>query len=717
MCSPGAFTEAYGSASCAPCAYGGSGIAGAVVCEAPNGIAVRGGGACSVQSTQDVACWGARWQQPFVLWSGDTRARGGRSFIVGAAGVCLGDAFVGVLLTNGTVIVVSGDLVLHATSIVVAQGTQFELIWCGPALICARTSFGELVCGTIAATALGGASPSVVVTLIQNGTLTAAVGHDHVCALAANGGVTCVNSTIPALPLLAPPGIFLHITADGTMTCGILAPDRSVACWSVGGGVGTTTLLPGQSSASMKSVCVGGAGVVCGLTWTPPFGVTDDTVYTSTEHEICWNATTGSVTVLPGFGGNDTFRSMSCSAGGTCSITGNWSAVCDLSSLRPACGAGNAADSIPNSYVGIAAVAVDTGDAPGIGAGDVVEVTLSRATRSCANSDDVSDGGTFYSPLQFAVGSCPASGGSCMAASTLMGGGVTWNAAITALVYVVGNASGPIGSTPFEVGIDVTHIGALAFGVNATTRCAGSNLEGAMPVLVMGSWGPQPAPRVLNATARDTGTAPGLSVGDTLLVSFDSETNRPANLHASVLSGYLGDVGFDWADTKTLVITVTHPYVAAAMREVQIGILRLLVSPGDGIVSRDLSSPPSVANVLVYGSWGNSIVSVSSPSLDAMTTAGGDPLIVQLAASIGANAAASDVRVNYSNGQLTLTAAQCKPLPAGNTITCVTVEGVGQNYRFAVWAYGALTARGGPTVTASYCVTRCHWRVTVVGAH
>ena len=682
----------YGSANCTSCAYGGGGIEGAVTCEAPSGIAVRGGGACSVQPTRDVACWGARWQQPFVLWSADTRARGGRSFIVGAAGVCLCDAFVGVLLVNGTVVVVSGDLVSNATSFVFAEGTQFELIWCGPAYLCARTSSGELVCGTIAS---GGALPSVVVALplmIQNDLLTAAVGENHVCTLAANGSVTCFNATGPMLPLPAPPGIFLHIAADGGMTCGIRAADHSVACWDVDGG-GTTRL--GNSQASMKSVCVGGMGAVCGLAWNPPPGATNDTVYTSTEHEMCWNATTGAM--LPGFAGNETFRSMSCSAGGKCGIIGNWSAVCDLASLRPACGTGNAAASAPNSCVGIAAVAVDTGGTPGVGPGDAVEVTLSRAAGQCTNGDDVSDGGTFYSPLQHASGSCPA--GRCMAASTLMDGGVTWNAAIAALVYVVGNASGPIGSTSFEVGIDVTHIGALAFIVNASERCAGGNLQGALPVLVTGSWGPQRAPRVINATARNTGAAPGLSARDTLLVTFDSETNRPSHLNASVLSGYLGDVRFAWTDTRTLIITVTHPYAAGATREVQIGILRLIISPGDAILSRDLSSPPSATNVLVNGSWGNAIVGVSSPSIDALTTAGGDVLVVQLAATIGTNAAASDVRVEYSNGQWAL-APECNPLPAGDTIRCVTVDGVGRNYGFAVWAYGALIDRGGPN--ASY---------------
>jgi hypothetical protein len=334
-------------------------------------------------------------------------------------------------------------------------------------------------------------------------------------------------------------------------------------------------------------------------------------------------------------------------------------------------------------------------------------MTLSRATRSCANGDDVSDGGTFYSPLQFSGGSCPATGGSCMAASALMGGGVTWSAAITALVYVVGNASGPIGLMSFGVGIDVTHIGALAFGVNSSARCTGGNLQGALPILVGWSWGPQPAPRVLNVTARDTGAAPGLSTGDTLLVTYDSETNRPSHLNASVLSGYLGVVRFFWIDTPNLIITVTPTYTAAATTAVQIGILRLLISPHDGIFSRDLSSPPSVTNVLVNGSWGNSIISVASPSLDALTTAGGDSLVVQLAATIGANAVASDVRVDYSNDHWTLTAARCKPLPAGDTITCVTVQGTGRDYHFLVWAYGTLIARGGqnasyasPVVTA-----------------
>ena len=647
-----------------------------------------------MQPTRDVACWGARWQHPFVLWSVDTRARSGRSFVVGAAGVCLGGAFVGVLLTNGTVIVVSGNLVHNATSIVLAQSIRFELIWCGPTHLCARTASGELVCGTMSTT-LGGATSVVIsvqwIPLNQNGTLTAAIGDDHICTLGSNGIVTCFNATVPALPLPAPNGMFLHIAADGAMTCGIRATDRSVACWSVNGG---ETTLSGSSLAPMKSVCVGRAGAVCGLTWNPPPGILNDTMYNRTESEICWNATTGAV--LPGFAGNETFRSMSCSAGGRCGIIGNQSAVCDSAALHPACGAGNNAASVPNSCVGIAAAALDAGGAPGVGVGDVIEVTLSRAAGQCANCIAISDGGTFYSPLQFAGGgSCPA-GMSCINASSLMGGGVTWNAPISALVYVVGNERGPIGSQSFGVEIDVTHIGALAFGVNTTEHCAGGNLHGALPVLVTGSWGPQPAPRVLNATARNTGAAPGLSAGDTLLVTFDIETNRPPHLNAHILSGYLGEVRFDWVDTRTLVITVTHAYAAAATRAVQIGVLRLTISPGDGIVSRDLSSPPSVAkNVLVNGSWGNSIVSVASPSLDALTTAGGDSLVLQLAATIGVNAAASDVKVEYGNGQWTLVAAKCIPLPAGDALTCVTVEGVGRNYNFVVWAYGTLIALGG----------------------
>ena len=182
-------------------------------------------------------------------------------------------------------------------------------------------------------------------------------------------------------------------------------------------------------------------------------------------------------------------------------------------------------------------------------------------------------------------------------------------------------------------------------------------------------------------------------------MAFDRETNRP-RLEAGILTGYLGTVVLAWADTRTLLVRVVDPLDQAGAREVQIGILRVVIAPGAGVVSRDVTSPPANQTLVVDGSWGNSIAGVASPSFDSLTTAGGDPLTVTLAATVGVSTASTDMSVVYTNGALTFTARQCALGLGGYQISCFAAEGVGRNLAFHVNAYGAVIARGG--AAASY---------------
>lgn len=706
-CPPGSFTHAYGSAACVPCAYGGAGVPGAVACEAPAAVAVRGRGACTVQPTGDVACWGDRWRSPFVLWAADARARGGRSFIVGAAGVCLGDAFVAVLLSTGAVLVVGGDLVSNASAAAAPfAGGEFELLWCGPAHVCARSaSSGALLCAAVRAPGEPGPlvlGPSELLPAAADW-LSAAIGDAHVCALAANGSVSCAHwgGTGGGAGSPLPPAtsdVLLHIAADGALTCGVRARDRGVTCWLAG----ATRPLPGGSPAPLKSVCVvGDALLVCGLAWESP-GAPNDAAFGGSGGEVCYNASSGAA--VPGArlaGGGGAFRGLSCSGGGRCGV-GPAGVACDSAALTPAC-SGNVSSValLPGVCFGVAAVAVDTGRAPGVAPGDVVEVTLSRATGACAHGATVADGGMFYSPPERASsgGACADPDGACMAASQLRGGSSTWDAAVSAVVYAVGDARGPLTRDAFDFGVDATRIGALAFRASESGACAGP-LPGALPVLVAGSWGPHAAPRVLSARANDTGVRPGLSARDTLAVAFDQETNRPT-LDEGVLTGSLGIVSVAWADTRTLLLTVRDALGQGGAREVQIGVLQLLLLPSRGVRSRDLSSPPSNVSLLVDGTWGNTIASVASPSLASLTTAGGDPLTITLSATVGVAAVSSDVTVVYGNAAWSFIAQGCVLAPGGDALSCFAAEGVGAGLAFAVSAYGGVIARGGGAA-ASY---------------
>ncbi len=721
-CAGGTFTHVAGAAVCAVCTYGGSALIGAVACDAPPTLAVRGGGACLVQGTGDIACWGsARWAAPFVLWrGGDERARGGRSFVVNASGVCMGDAFVSVLLGSGSVLVVGGDLLHNASAaaLLARPQTRLEQLWCGPATVCGRdASTGALICASVAAAAPAAAAAGGPLVLnpvtppALGPVLSVALGDAHACTLAPNGSASCGawgpsgNAGGGTTTVLhSPTDAMLRIAAgtSGAWTCGVRARDRAGVCWSSSIGAPLPTPL--------KSVCLGGGGLACGLVWGPP-GALNDASYTGNEHEVCWNASTGAL--LPGalLPGGPPLRTTGCSDAGRCGVLGNSSALCDRSTLRPACNGSYSSITglAPGGCFGVAAVAVDAGHAPGIGPGDLVEVTLSRSSGACGDGANVSDGGTFYSPLARAGGSraCPA-GVNCMANASLYGGGVVWDAALPALRYTVGTDPGPSlklsDNTTFYYGIDATRIGVLAFGVSAPYEVCAGPLPGARAALVGGSWGQQPAPGVLSARAYDTGKKPGLSRGDTLLITFDRETNTPPGLApADILSGVLGAVvTAAWTGKSSLLITVVDPGAAGLTTGVQIGVLRLTVAPPHAVVvSRDLTSPPAnVSSMLVDGTWGNSIVSVTSPSLGSLTTAGGDPLVVKLSATIGVNAVASDVNLVYGNGRWNFTAVGCTLAPGGDGLSCFSAEGVGAELAFTVLAYGAVVAIGGST--ASY---------------
>ena len=741
-CAGGTFTHAAGSAACVACGYGGRALVGAVACDAPASLAVRGGGACLVQRTADVACWGGRWPAPFVLWrGGDARARGGSSFIVNASGVCLGDAFVSVLLCDGSVVVVAGDLLHNASAAAVLAAPPpqaLEQLWCSATAVCGRdASTGSLVCASVATPARGG--PPVLTSIsppAAGPVLALALGNAHACTLAPNGTAACVGwgpggSTGGGGD--APPDAMLHIAAaqSGSLTCGVRALDRAGVCWyGSGSGSGTSEVATPSSGGppALKSVCVSAGGLACGRAWAAHPAVPNDAAYTGDDHEVCWNASTGAAmpgaVLLPG-APPPPLRAAGCSDAGRCGVLGNWSALCDRGSLRPACNSNYSSTALglaPGDCFGIVAIAVDVGHAPGAGPGDVVEVTLSRASGACRDGANVTDGGTFYSPLARAGGTCPA-GVNCMANASLYSGGVVWDAALPALRYTVGTGPGPSvrhsDNSTFYYGIDATRIGALAFGVNAADEVCAGPLPGARATLVGGSWGPQPAPRVASATAYDTGGVPGLSRGDTLRVVFDRETSRPpAPAATAVLSASLTDSGAPgavttaWADTSTLVITIHDPGAAAGAAVAQIGLLRLALAPALGILSRDLTSPPAnVSGVPVGGTWGNSILSVTSPaSLGALTTAGGDTLVVRLSATLGVGAVADDVRLVYGNGRWSFSAVGCVLAAGGVGMTCTTAEGVGANLAFAVVAYGAVVARGG--VNASYATPTVR-----VGAH
>ena len=675
-CPGGSYAEASGAVDCGSCGTGGA-LVGAVACIAPATLGVAPwaaavGGVCAVQAGAEVSCWGPAWPAPFVLWARDADAPGGRVFLSDARGVCVGGDFIGVLLANGSVAVVSGDAYFAPTTALL-RAPGWEALWCGEGLLCGRSAAGRLGCVVPS----GSSAPPTAwpggAAFEGEAIVAASAGRGTVCALTANGTAMCARAD-GTVVVLGVGGVHTRVSLHrNTTVCAIRADTGGRGlCWGLsaaGGGPPRPLFELRVEVAEYRGgdICAG-ANYACAFA----FGG---------AHERA-ECATGAGAALPALNFSGAPVSVACGEDAACGVSATGVPVCHAGPLAPACVPGSGA--APGGCYGVAAVAVDAGRDPGISLGDVVEVTFSRAApgagAACAGG---AAPGFLSFPAAFDAGA--------------------WSVARRSLTLTVVNASGTVGSA-----IDATRVGVLTFRASPASACAGvlssaaSNLT--LSVLVTGSWGPHARPVVTRAVANDTSGVPGVSRGDTLLVVFDQETSAPPLPGAPFLSASLGEVAVTWPDARTLSLVVVTPGAAAGEAGAQMGALAVAFTPALDVRARDLSSGPSTATALAAGSWGNAIAAVSGPSLGSLETTGGQPIALRLVAPAGA-LPPSAVQVNYSAGGRTLTAASCALDAGGSVLSCVSVPGTGAGYRFTASLAGTLAAGGEAASYASPVVT------------
>lgn len=620
--------------------------------------------ACGVQEGGEVACWGTAVPGGAgVVSQPNASAASGRAFLLSRVSVCVGAGFVAGLAgpdagAGVSVVSVGGAAVLSG---------PLSKLWCARGRLCAlRASTVTLECYNVSVAPAVGAVTLARLALPAEWTLPPLAVYwsdTMVCALLSNGTASCAPDADGSSgdgAVIAPVGPLVSLGAGGAdIVCGVLAAGLSVACWRASNE--SRVLLPAPAPAGVfSSVCVGAAGFACGLA-------------NASGEARCWRTSSDGSSAPPALQPGATFAApLACGLAHVCGTTVAGVTVCSGGAeAAPACPPVSAA--APPACFGLTATAVDDGRAEGISAGDVVEVAVSRPRGNCTPGAAVA----FSAPLPNSW-------------SEWVAGGVLAR-------FVVGDAS--------SVDIDGTRVGALEVTPTAGAPCTGPPLAGVRPLRVGGSWGPHHAPRLLRAVANDTGGAPGLSVGDTVTLTFDMQTNRVPVGAANVFSAPVGTTASTWVDAATLRLTVLSTGGAGASGATRIGALSVAVPSSLALLSRDLSSAPSNATVVVTGSWGNSIARVTGDSVDYLTTEGGQLVVFHLSSPIGSGASAIPVSVSYSDGRNTYDAKGCAFDDAGGAVTCTTAPGVGAGFAWRLETNGVVAGGGAPAVYAAPVLT------------
>ena len=337
-----------------------------------------------------------------------------------------------------------------------------------------------------------------------------------------------------------------------------------------------------------------------------------------------------------------------CGAGGCCAVNATGGTACSGGdgALAPECDARSSVN-VPPRCFGLRATAADAGRAEGVSVGDVLEVAFSRASGSCTDGS---------------------AAGGAVALSAGINASAAWVSGPRIARYTVGGTG--------NVSVDGSSIGVLTASPAASGECVGP-LPGALAALVGGSWGPHQAPRLLSAVANDTGAAPGLSVGDTVILTFDLETDRPPVGATGMFSTALGTTAAVWLDARRLRVLVLGVEPSARPEQTRVGVLSARVAPSLRILSRDRSSPPANASLGVSGGWGTGIARVAGAAVGSLSTAGGDSVVFYLAAPLGPGTAGLPVRVVCSDGARSFAAAGCAFDDGGAFVTCLSAPGVG----------------------------------------
>ena len=693
-CPLSSYVSAFGASACLPCVS--PSIAprgeGAVACVLPPQLAMVPNLACSIQRGSEVACWGAALATPTVLVAHSAAALSGRAFITGATGVCVGAGYVAVV-ANRTLMLAAAvpagsvprsGLLVDAVPIAVTDSmanASVLVVHCAGPQLCAMLSSGGWKCGTVTtaidAGRVGGAAArwteagAAAEFLTGDGVrvLHVAVLDGGACVLRLNGTVTCAARQSNYV------GPMLSLTARGNWTCGVAARTWNISCWHAVSPVVREISLSAQRRPS--SVCLVDDATACALLEPEAGrrgggGGTGGTI-------SCWQWAQP-LAPLPHLALEGAYDSIACSAEGVCGVeSGSGLLKCVGANLTtPACPLYSAG--VPNSCAGVLATAIDTGGRSGISTGDVVEVSFSRTSGNC------SDGAVI-----------PRSAGGAVFGADVGATDAVWAAGARALRLYLGDVS--------RVSVDATRIGALVVNISGNP-CVGQ-LNFTRAVDVQGSWGPRDPPHLVRAWASESNASriPGPSVGDTIALSFDSDTNR-AVLRAGDIDLAPGLVmAWVWLDHRTCVGTLIDAAGIPDPRVVRIGVLTARVLRAAALLSSDFSSGPCNTSSPVAGSWGNAVVNVQPREL---STAGGGPLLVVLAAPLGAGASAIPVSVALvAQGVPVTTTFQCLTCafrePAGDAVVCTAPIGVGSGLLPRIEALGLPGVTGARAVaTFSY---------------
>ena len=156
--------------------------------------------------------------------------------------------------------------------------------------------------------------------------------------------------------------------------------------------------------------------------------------------------------------------------------------------------------------------AQDTGQQPGLGAGDRLSILFEKAT----NQPRVTTQGDVDLLLTFSA-----------ARFSSAYGGAWYNARTLFITVIVGGGTGEA-ERDTRVGSLVVAVNANAGLRDASERSETATADTCFGVLQAGSWGARPAPQIRSAVSDNSGGSPGLSNGDSLLITFDQPTNMPS---------------------------------------------------------------------------------------------------------------------------------------------------------------------------------------------
>ncbi|CAE7875476.1 unnamed protein product, partial [Symbiodinium sp. KB8] len=248
----------------------------------------------------------------------------------------------------------------------------------------------------------------------------------------------------------------------------------------------------------------------------------------------------------------------------------------------------------------VSAVAADTGNSPGVSAGDTIRITFDQNT----NQPSVSNGAGVSDVLSFST-SLGSLSGEWESSSVLV---VTVEAANVA--------------DPAAVKIGVLAVTILqAAGLKSEDQSSPSSTDREVRT---GTFGSYPAPTISSITAADRNTPvqPGISGGDALIMVFDIPTNQPTvssksavdallSFSSSIGTNYVGN----WVSATQLEITILSAAGANTLATA-VGTLTVQVKAAGNLRSADESSPQSeTSGTLSFGTWGD----YPAPAISSVT--------------------------------------------------------------------------------------------------